>query len=85
MSEAEEEVAPLLYGHDSPVMVDKRRRAINLQNWLYPHHRHFNFESSREACRHYLSSKAGHYFVLGLVSLDVSAIIAGISMPFYMV
>jgi len=75
MSDAEEEVAPLLYGHDSPIMVDKRRRAINLQNWLYPHH-HFSFEDSREACRHYLSSKAGHYFVLGLVSLDVSAIIA---------
>jgi hypothetical protein len=71
----DDEVAPLLH-HDTSVSVDRRRRAINLQNWLYPH-THFDFQSSREATRHYLSSKVGHYFVLGLVSLDVAAIIAG--------
>jgi len=66
----------------SNATTNKRLRAINLENWLYPH-THFNFQSSREATRHYLSSKAGHYFVLGLVSLDVAAIIAGIYLMLY--
>jgi len=72
----EDEIDPLLPGS----VVDKRHKAINLQNWLYPHARHpfvhLDFNSSREAARHYLSSKTGHYFVLGLVALDVSSIFA---------
>lgn len=52
-----------------------RRQSINLQNWLYPHTQ-FNFGSSREAVRHRLSSKYWHYFVLGLVCLDVASTFA---------
>jgi hypothetical protein len=70
-----DEQAPLIR-RGSNTSVNKKTRSINLENWLYPH-TNFDFQSSREATRHYLSSKAGHYFVLGLVSLDVSAIIAG--------
>jgi len=74
-SEPEEEIDPLLPGS----VVDKRHRAINLQNWLYPHAHHplhIDIGSTREAARHWLSSKAGHYFVLGLVGLDVAGIFA---------
>lgn len=64
----------------SPLLEDttgaKKTSAINLQSWLYPH-THLNFEASRESVRHHLTSKVGHYFILGLVILDVSAIFAG--------
>jgi hypothetical protein len=63
---------------------DKRRQSISLQSWLYPR-ADFTFDSSREAVRHRLSSKYWHYFVLGLVCLDVASTFASkplLSCPF---
>jgi hypothetical protein len=53
--------------------------SINLQHW-YSHPfrgEGWSMQSSREKTARFLSSKLGHYSVLGLVSLDVLGIISG--------
>jgi len=49
---------------------------INVTHWLYPETAKHTLYSTREKVRHWLSSKIGHYFVLGLVGLDVAGIVA---------
>jgi len=53
--------------------------SINLQHWYsYPFRGEgWSMQSSKEKTARFLSSKFGHYSVLGLVSLDVLGIIAG--------
>lgn len=53
--------------------------SINLQHW-YSHPfrgEGLSMQSSRQKTARFLSSKIGHYSVLGLVILDVLGIIAG--------
>jgi hypothetical protein len=53
---------------------------INIQSWLSPSTRseHRYIQTSREKVKRFLSSKTGHYSVLGLVVLDVACIFAGV-------
>ena len=53
--------------------------SINLQHWYSHPFRGdgLSMQSSREKTARFLSSKFGHYSVLGLVTLDVLGIIAG--------
>jgi hypothetical protein len=50
---------------------------INVQHWIYPETAQHVVHTTRDKVRHWLCSKAGHYFVLGLVGLDVAGIVAG--------
>jgi gas vesicle protein len=49
---------------------------INVQHWLYPDSAKHVIHTTRDKVRHWLCSKVGHYFVLGLVGLDVAGIVA---------
>jgi hypothetical protein len=77
ISQAEEQTA-LLRGRDREL---KRGglQLVNMQNWLsHP----FGGDdttarNTRERAAYFLSSKVGHYSVIGLVTLDILAIIAG--------
>ena len=53
--------------------------SINLQHWYsYPFRGEgWSMQTSRQRTARFLSSKIGHYSVLGLVTLDVLGIIAG--------
>jgi hypothetical protein len=68
------EQQPLLRHHRKA-----RLPSLNLQHW----HSHpfrgdgWNVRTAREATAQFLSSKAGHYSVITLVSLDVLSMIAG--------
>jgi len=75
------------YGDEEAPLLRKRHvwlktpeyPSINLQHWYsYPFRGEgLTVQNSREKTARFLSSKAGHYSVLGLVTLDVLGIIAG--------
>lgn len=57
--------------------------ALNLQHWYSSpiDTERWAMQSTREKVKRFLSSKAGHYSVLTLVSLDVLGMIAGMLRP----
>jgi hypothetical protein len=73
-----EEQTPLLRGLNRGLK-SAARPSLNLQHW----HSYTllgdgsTVRNTREKVAHFLSSKPGHYSVLGLVTLDVLGIIAG--------
>jgi len=73
----EEEHSPLLRDRNR-WLKSPGRPSVNLQNWFsHPPRSHdTTVRNTRQSVACFLSSKAGHYSVLGLVTLDVLAIIA---------
>ncbi len=73
-----EEQTPLLRGRNRWL---KRagRPTVNIQNWFgHPVKGDgTTVRNTRESVANFLSSRAGHYSVLGLVTLDVLGIITG--------
>lgn len=71
--EREDEEAPLLQKKNGC----KAKNYINFEHWINPHSAKHVIQTTKEKTQHWLSSKAGHYFVLTLVALDVASIVAG--------
>jgi len=75
----DEEQTPLLRNRNRNTWLKSSgRRSVNVQNWFsLPLRGEGNaVRNTRESVACFLSSKAGHYSVLGLVTLDVLGIIA---------
>ncbi|KAE9969444.1 hypothetical protein BLS_005355 [Venturia inaequalis] len=68
-------------GEEDPLLPGRKRSRmsgdyVHFGHWNDPHSTRHTVYTTRDKVKHVLSSKAGHYSVLALVSLDVAGIIA---------